>query len=174
MVILPDEEPTLIETVARVVAVENGTAWLEARPRSGCGGCADKNHCGLSVLGETAGKPTRRFAVADDFNARVGDPVVVGLPPAALLRASATVYGLPLLGLVLGAVAAGSLGTLGALAGTGLGFALGALAARQVSRQLAAGVVPIVLRRAPEAACPPLPTDSTVAPEKYQGGNPPA
>lgn len=139
----------LVEGFARVVAVEPGVAWLEPEPAAACGGCAARSGCGTAYI--RPGKGERRFAVADDFHARVGDRVVVGIDQAVLTRASAVAYLIPV-GLVVAlAVLASMLGAsdAGTAAAAVVGLVAGVwLARRRADRMATAGeLTPVVLRR---------------------------
>lgn len=112
----PDE--TLARRVARVVAVEGGTAWLEPEPTASCGGCLSLSACGAK--GDTGARMVaRRFPMPNQYGLRPGERVMVGLPGRTVLRASATAYALPLAGMLAGGLLAQALG-----AGDGLGAVL--------------------------------------------------
>ena len=96
----------MIEERARVVDVQNGQLLLEAQTRTACGGCAAKQGCGTSVLSGWVGRKFTRFQAPNTVNAAVGDEVVVGLAEAAMLKGSVFVYLLPLLAMIVCAVAA--------------------------------------------------------------------
>ena len=84
-----------------VTAIENDMAVIDV---------------GLKSEGRVA---LREFAPAPGQKAdlKVGDRVVVGLPEQALLQATLTIYGLPLFGLLLGAMLASMVGARLAIAG---------------------------------------------------------
>lgn len=96
----------MIESQARVVAVEPGYAWVEASRRSGCESCHASKSCGTATLGRLFGNRSSRVRAIDDVGVRPGDCVVVGLEEETLMRASIAVYLAPLAGLVVGAFAA--------------------------------------------------------------------
>jgi len=81
---------------------------------------------------------------------RVGDPVVIGIPEGVLLRSALAVYLLPLMGLILFALAAQWLGFGEPLviAGGFSGFALVWLLVRRASRRVMndPALQPVVLR----------------------------
>ena len=127
----------LLESVARVVALKDGTAWLEPEPKASCGGCMSLAMCGAKGGGVRA-LQARRFPLADAPRLEVGDRVVVGLPEGSVLRAAATAYGLPMAlligaGIVAETNGAGDLG--GALAMAG-GLAVGLLVSRLIAARL--------------------------------------
>jgi sigma-E factor negative regulatory protein RseC len=147
-----------VEGFAKVVAVEGEVAWLEPEPGAACGGCAAKAGCGTAYLRPAKGD--RRFAVANDFRARVGDRVVVGIDQGALTRASAVAYVIPILLVVAMAVAASLLGAsdAGTAAASVVGLVAGIALAQVAARRLAArgDLTPMVLRKAGTAeSCAP-------------------
>lgn len=99
----------MIETEGRVSRVEPGHAWVDVTPVSACGGCSQKSACGTSALASVLGRRRADLMVIDEFGAREGDWVRVGLHEGAMFRTALLVYGLPILGLVAGAVLASTL-----------------------------------------------------------------
>lgn len=151
--------PALVEGVARVVALEAGLAWLEPEQTSSCGGCSAAGLCGAKGIGTLASRlEARRFPLPNDADLAVGERVIVGISERALLKASATAYGLPLI------AALGAAGVAQWLAGSDAitmatmvaGLGLGLIGARWGARWLGARgqLSPRYLRRAgPGAAC---------------------
>ncbi len=145
-----DDEEALAERVARVVEIRDGTVWLEPEPTAACGGCLSLAACGLKG-GSRKALAARRFPLPDDGDFRVGERVVVGLPDSAVLRASATAYGVPLLTMVVAAMVAEGMGAdngTGAMAILG-GLAGGLVLARGIAGWLAerGDLAPRYLRR---------------------------
>lgn len=130
---------TLLEGTARVVAVEGGIAWLEPEQTTACGGCKANKVCGVDP-----GSPrlkARRFSMPNVHELRVGERVVVGVDEGTVLRASATLYGIPLLTMLAGGLIAQKaygMGDLGAAAGTVAGLLLGLVVIRLLSARSAA------------------------------------
>jgi len=125
----------MIEETVRVVAVDADAVWIEARRQSACGRCAARSGCGHGLLDELRSGPVVDLRLprgASPATLAAGDQVVVGIDESALLRASLRVYGLPLLGLLLGAGAGDLVGGSDALAalGAGVGVLTGFLLAR--------------------------------------------
>ncbi len=151
------EAEYMLESVARVVALEDGTPWLEPEPKASCGGCLSLAACGAKGGGLRA-LAARRFPLTDAPALRVGERVVVGLPEGSVLRAAATAYGLPMALMIGAAIAAETNGAGdggGALAMAG-GLALGLGIARWLAHRLTArgDLTPRFLRRAAaEGAC---------------------
>ncbi len=115
-----------------VVATDESSAWVT--PQAGneaqgaCGQCADRGGCGLSLLGRALRRRDPCVRVANPIGARVGDSVRVAIPSTTVLKASALLYGIPVLGVLFGSgfadlVTPGDLAALlGAAGGGGLGF----------------------------------------------------
>ena len=84
------EHETLVEGVARVIAVEPDQVWLEPEQSGSCGGCASSG-CGAKGLGTVASyRAARRFSLRGHGELRVGDRILVGVRGDALLRAAGT------------------------------------------------------------------------------------
>lgn len=152
-----------IEGIARVVRLDASHAWLEPEQTTSCGHCASAASCGAGAtgMGTVASRlEARRFmlTVPAGWRLAVGERVVVGVSPHALLKAALTAYGLPLAaalacGALANALDAGDLDTLiTMLAGLAAGIGLARLAA---GRLAAAGeLAPRLLRRAlPGESC---------------------
>lgn len=122
--------------LARVVALDDTGAWVDAERRSACGECSARAGCGTTLL--AALSPSRRDYIhveaSGDLRSRlrIGDTVEIALPDELVTRASAILYALPLGLLLIGAIAGNSLapGDAGTGAGAALGLGLGALLAR--------------------------------------------
>jgi len=132
----PTENPPVLETQARVLAVTPGLALVEIRRRSGCGACSLASGCATAALAELFGPGRHRVAVSDGIGVAAGDQVVIGVAAGALTRASMLAYLLPLLALILTsflAQAAGAGEAAGALAGL-LGLGAGMLGTAAIAR----------------------------------------
>lgn len=118
------------ERVARVVSVEGDDAFIQIE--AGCGRCHEPGGCGGVSFSRIFSRAVPLYRVRNSCGARSGERVRVVMPAGALTRQAMLAYGLPLGGLLLGAVlgdmATGSDG--GALGGGGLGLFLGWLALR--------------------------------------------
>jgi len=137
----------MIESVATVVAVGDNWVQVECRRKSACGHCHQQESCGVGSLAKSMpGRPQLR-ELARVAEVRVGQQVRIGIPEKSLLKSALLVYMLPLLCLLLGALAGKWLSAvwhiaeelpeiLGALLGGGLGFLLAKLGARQFSEGL--------------------------------------
>lgn len=94
----------MIETEAKVVAVEPGYVWVETERKSACGHCAEAAQCGVSAIGKLVGGGPVRMRVLDPVGAEVDQTLVLGLSEEALVGAAAVSYMVPLL-VMIGAVA---------------------------------------------------------------------
>jgi len=137
----------MIEERGRVVALEQSGIWVETVQRSGCHGCAAKSGCGTGLLGDFWAKASQvRVSVAPPSleQIKLHDTVVIGVAENTLAASALVVYLLPLVMLVLGALAGDALmaslatdavlkGEAGAIAGAVAGLILGALMIRLYS-----------------------------------------
>jgi len=96
----------MIEEQAQVIEIDGEQLILQAQTQSACGSCAAKKGCGTSVLSKVVGRKFTRFQVENSIGAVVGDTVVVGISEDALLKGSAMMYIIPILGMLVFALAA--------------------------------------------------------------------
>lgn len=111
---------------ARVIAVEDGYAWVEIPQRvAACGNCQNSRNCQTGLLdGDGA---VRRYRISNSIDAAVGDTVQLHVADGTLLHASLVSYLLPAIlaiaGAALGQFAAADSGAaIGMLLGLALGF----------------------------------------------------
>lgn len=126
--VMPDAaDRDLIEGVARVIAVEGGTVWLEPEQTTACGSCHSASVCGAKP--GSARLVARRFTLANDHDFQVGERIVVGVQEDTVRRAALTAYGIPLLFMLVAGVTVQKLGggDLGAALATLAGMAVGIL-----------------------------------------------
>ncbi|HES76673.1 MAG TPA: transcriptional regulator [bacterium] len=117
----------MLETQGRVISTKPGFAWVESARQGGCGSCASKGACGTQLLGEALSSSSSNQVLAQDpLGVDVGDMVLLGIAEEGALRAAFLMYGLPLLGFLLGILLAQPWGDLWATAAgcAGLGLAL--------------------------------------------------
>ncbi len=87
----------MIEDIGKVVRVEGDNAFVEVERTSACA------QCGLQEVEElVAGRPV--FMALNTAKAAVGEMVRVRVQSVAYLKASAFIYGIPILFLIIGAV----------------------------------------------------------------------
>jgi len=83
---------------------------LELQRGSACAQCELSQGCGTGALGRLLGKRSKPLVIKTEHDLKPGDRLQLGLSESALVKASLTIYGLPLLGMV----AAGLLASLAA------------------------------------------------------------
>lgn len=146
--------PAMIEGIARVVAVDGHTAWLEPEQTTSCGSCASSGACGAKGMGTTASRLEARRFPLDNSEAGlfVGERVVVGVGQTALVKAALVAYALPLVSaLAAGGVAQGSAGSDGmTMLAMAVGLGAGLVVARLLAKRLSSRgeIAPRLLRRA--------------------------
>jgi sigma-E factor negative regulatory protein RseC len=169
----------MIEEVGQVTAVDDSHAEVVIERRSACGSCAAKSGCGTSLLAAWFPRRRLRFRLPNAIGARPGDRVVVGLAERRLQQASLALYGLPLGGLLLGAVGGELVAArmalnaeLGSVLGGLLGLIAGLAQVRRLSarQQAGSGADVAILRVAGSAQAGNL---STIVPgPRIAGSNP--
>lgn len=141
----------MLETPAIVVASKRDTALVEPAWGGGCGsGQCASGGCGAAVLAQLFSRnPRGPLEVLDPLGVGVGDYVIVGVEEGSLARASAAVYGLPLVCTLAAAVGAkfAQFPEAGTVAAALLGLGVGIWAARIVARRTARRRLPRILRR---------------------------
>lgn len=121
----------MIKETGRVVAIETDGLWVETIRQSTCGSCSVKKACGHQLLNKVGTGQSHHIRVLlgdlspADFN--LGDEVAISIPEAVLVKGALLVYMLPLVTMLLGAVATSRYwaGDLAAFAGALAGFLLG-------------------------------------------------
>jgi len=73
---------------------------LELQRGSACAECELSQGCGTGALGRLLGKRSKPLVIETDRDFKPGDRLQLGLSESALVKASLTIYGLPLLGMV--------------------------------------------------------------------------
>lgn len=138
------------QEIVEVVEIGDGGIWVEGVQRSACGSCSARAGCGQHTLNKL-GRPVRLWVetkkveatsleTADNNTYRVGDQVTLALPSGSLAFSALSLYGLPLIGLVLGAILGNLPDNQGAsevqsMLGAVLGLVLGLGAARWFARR---------------------------------------
>ncbi len=147
-----------LEEVATVVAVDGDFVLLEVERGGGCGACALKGSCGVSALSSAFGRRAVELRLRNTLGACAGEKVLLSIDETAVARGSATVYAVPLTGLVAGAGIGHWLGTrfglsLDGMAAVGglLGLLLGAALAWWIGKGARgdARFEPVLRRRLP-------------------------
>ena len=148
----------MIEETGTVIAEEGSGVWIQVAGEGACPRCREGGGCGQQSMARLLGDRVRRVLVDNSIGARIGDRVLMGVEPHALVMASVVTYLLPLIGLILGALVADAAGTGGdgvTIAGALAGGAVAVAAGRYLNHRTALGarLRPRLLRRLPEAVC---------------------
>ena len=126
-----------MEATARVVSVVGPRARVTCEERAACSACGSGGRCALRWFASSGRASLEIPARADDrVPLQPGDTVVLSIGDGELLRAAALAYLPPLLGLLVGALAARGLAGAGEVAALGAALA-GATAGWWLSRGLA-------------------------------------
>jgi len=89
----------------RVAKVKKGMAYVSTQRETGCSGCQTQKGCGTSVLAQLfSPKSTAPIQVVNVLGAKVGDEVILSMDESHLIKHSLMGYGVPLLGLFVGAI----------------------------------------------------------------------
>lgn len=141
----------VIRGVVRVVALNGERAWVEAESQSACGGCSAAKGCGTKSISRYFGNRTAPLEIVNDFNGLVGDRIEVGIKNSTVIKVSALIYLVPMIGLA-GGAALGELLSAGDIVTMGLsllGLAIGFYISRSlyISNRFAAAVMPVFLRK---------------------------
>lgn len=143
------------ETRAVVIKTENAVAYVEAQNKGGCSSCSTSGGCSTAMLGRIFSQKPRMFKALNPIEAKAGDEVVVGVEDGALLRGALSVYVLPLLLLLGGALLAALLAPSASardgysVAGAALGLAASVIWLKVFSGRYGASRAfqPVILRR---------------------------
>lgn len=119
---------------ARVLSLDGEDVIVAVDPLVGCGHCHEPGGCG-GASGDGLGLRRTEFRAHNAVDAKPGDTVSVAVPDRGPRVAALLAYGLPVLGLLLGALLA-SLAGLGD-AGSALAAFIGGLLAYLAGRLLA-------------------------------------
>jgi sigma-E factor negative regulatory protein RseC len=120
----------MVEEHGIVVAVDGDSAWVETQPKSACGHCNVGSSCGTSLLAKWFARKRNRVQVKNQLGLQPGDGAVVGINEQVLTKAAFMAYMMPLLCMIVLAMAASGLGVkdasvaLCSLLGLGLGLVL--------------------------------------------------
>ena len=95
----------MIEETATVVACEDGFAIVETQSKAACGACGAEHSCSTSVLSDLFKRRHNRLKVLNPIQATPGQKVVVGIQEQALVTVSLMAYLMPLMCLILAAMA---------------------------------------------------------------------
>ena len=141
----------MLTEIALVKSRDGKRVELELQRGGACDQCELNKGCGTGALSRLIGRRPRPLVIESEQDCEPGDQVVLELPESALVKASLLLYGLPLLGLLLGGLLAALLAellttpewlvTVIALLGLFVGFKI---AARFTQRLEQAGQAPYI------------------------------
>lgn len=103
------QTPGRVEEVARIVRTDATHAWVETERKSACGQCSSSSSCGTSALAKVLGHKVVRVRASNPKGYVSGDLVMVGISDQLLVKGTWLMYGLPLVGFMLGGLAGGGL-----------------------------------------------------------------
>ncbi len=86
--------------------LEGDLAIIRMQRQSACSHCELNKGCGTGAIGRLLGHRSRPLAIRNNFNLKIGDSVLLGLPDKAFLKASLLIYGLPIMALIGGGLLA--------------------------------------------------------------------
>ncbi|MGB1091200.1 MAG: SoxR reducing system RseC family protein [Oceanobacter sp.] len=119
--------------IVEVKEIAEQGVLVEGIQASACSSCNAKAGCGHASLAKI-GRPVRLW-VPTEKSLQVGQHVVLDLPDGSLAASATTMYGIPLLGLVIGAASGQSAGDLGAFVSGAAGLLIGFLIARGIANR---------------------------------------
>ncbi len=120
----------------RVVGIEADSLWVETIRRSTCGACKAQKGCGHGLINSVSDGKRGYIQVLPGHRSfahySVGDQVLISIPEEVILRGSFVAYLVPLIAMLVGALAAvrwlpgneDLVAVVGAGSGLALGFAL--------------------------------------------------
>ncbi len=120
----------MISALVRVIAVQGRVAQVMPTEKSGCGGCASRESCGVSGLGKYFSSRRKTIGVACDAQVCAGDELQLSLSEGDLVKAGLLAYLLPCVTAVAGAALASGYGDVGSAMGAAVGAASGFVLAR--------------------------------------------
>ncbi|MCG8018038.1 MAG: SoxR reducing system RseC family protein [Candidatus Thiodiazotropha sp. 'RUGA'] len=96
----------MIEETAMVVRIDGEYAFVETQKRAACGSCDSQGSCSTTVLAGLFKRRYNHLRVVNTVFAKPGEQVIIGLQEQALVKLSMLAYLLPLISMILAAIAA--------------------------------------------------------------------
>ncbi|MFT5676558.1 MAG: sigma-E factor negative regulatory protein RseC, partial [Paraglaciecola sp.] len=100
----------MIEEIGVITAIDKKDneqyIWIETQIKTTCGGCQANDNCGTGIVAKAFTPKKEQLHLACDETVNVGQQVKLGIPEEDLLMASALVYLLPIVVVLLTAVIA--------------------------------------------------------------------
>lgn len=120
------------QEVVEIVEIADGGVWVEAMQRSACSSCNARSGCGQHSLSKLGRK--MRLWVATEKSFQIGQQATLTLPDGSLAMSALALYGIPLIGMLTGAIGGHlSVGEIGSVIGGLAGLVAGFFAARKVA-----------------------------------------
>lgn len=91
----------MIEEMGVITAINNGQIQVETQIKSTCSGCQINSHCGTGMVARALSPKTQQLILDCQQQVQVGQQVKLGIPEQTLLGASALVYLMPVLVLLI-------------------------------------------------------------------------
>ena len=88
------------DSIAQVVKVEDGSAWLKINRKSNCSSCSSNSSCGVASLSQVFNRKSILIKVKNILNAKQGDMVTVSYPAKDLIRSAMIAYLIPIITLI--------------------------------------------------------------------------
>lgn len=137
--------------IVRIVAIKGLAAWVESDNQSACSGCAVVKGCGTKAISGYFNKDIGPLEMVNSFDGIIGDRIEVGIYNSTILKVSALIYLMPLVGLIIGAILGDALGgsDLFSMAFGIIGFTSGFYISKSLyaSKQFASSVMPVFLKK---------------------------
>lgn len=92
----------MIRELGVVDSIDGQHIHVKTQVKTGCSSCDHQNHCGTGLLSKALPNRNGLVRVNSKESVSVGDTVELLIPERDMMRFSFLMYGLPLLGLVLG------------------------------------------------------------------------
>mgnify|MGYP003385687768 CR=1 FL=1 len=131
----------------KVIAVDQHKIWVDVTRQNACNSCSAKNGCGTSLMERALPNSGSVFELnAGNNNFELGSWVDISMDEDKIVSASLLIYGLPLLCLLMGAMAANAVigADLGAIVGAIIGFGFGFLITRTIDARMAKNLAPTI------------------------------
>lgn len=97
--------PSRIFEQGVVVELNEQSAWVQTQRKSACGSCQSSSGCGTASLSKLFHSSTTKPIQVDTVDGlKIGDDVQLVLDESAIVKSAFMAYGMPLIGLLIGAV----------------------------------------------------------------------
>lgn len=122
------------EITAIVKRLEDDFVWVETNPATSCSRCKGGNGCSSVSISRLFCSSKQQFKVINHLPLAIGDVVTIGLADEVMIKTALWSYGIPIAGLVFGALLGGwlfpNVADLASIVVGIIGFVLGLLSLR--------------------------------------------